>query len=268
MTKKVSLLSVLLVLGLTLLLVGCSSTNDVAQGIEGEGNVAVKLANTEVMPQDLDSAGIDVEVFNEDGDLIESKNIKSNQQSVKLDLPKGTYSIKAVGYNNVEVKDFNIKADIANGEATNVVVKSQENTSVELKLESLLNNKEKEGDVSAQAPAAPLDYVRVFLVESSLYGQESISRYQMSTDENHGGSQLFIYTLDVGYGYSELAEMNGSSASVEKVYEELLDLDNDGIIDSRAKVWDASGYESGRFYYENTSTNSPWNTESTTLYIR
>ncbi|SNY48413.1 hypothetical protein SAMN06265827_1841, partial [Orenia metallireducens] len=136
--EKVRLISVLFVLGLTLLLSGCSSSDDVAKDIEGEGNVAVKLANTEVISKNLDNTGIDLAVLDEEGNIVDSVNVDSDQEVVNLNLPAGTYSIEAIGYNTINFKDFNLKSKVASGETENIVVKGQEDISTEIELESVI----------------------------------------------------------------------------------------------------------------------------------
>ncbi|PRX13290.1 hypothetical protein BX659_1891, partial [Orenia metallireducens] len=166
--EKVRLISVLFVLGLTLLLSGCSSSDDVAKNIEGEGNVAVKLANTEVISKNLDNTGIDLAVLDEEGNIVDSVNVDSDQEVVNLNLPAGTYSIEAIGYNTINFKDFNLKSKVASGETENIVVKGQEDISTEIELESVI--KGDEGEVTAQSPASGLTYLQVYAVYSAQYG--------------------------------------------------------------------------------------------------
>jgi len=265
--EKVRLISVLFVLGLTLLLSGCSSSDDVAKNIEGEGNVAVKLANTEVISKNLDNTGIDLAVLDEEGNIVDSVNVDSDQEVVNLNLPAGTYSIEAIGYNTINFKDFNLKSKVASGETENIVVKGQEDISTEIELESVI--KGDEGEVTAQSPASGLTYLQVYAVYSAQYGGYEYFYNDpnlLSTNHDHGGNPLYIITLEVGYGDNRIAKMNGSPLS--SVHSEKYDPNGDNIIDGWYYWWDATGYEHGKFTYENTSTNYPWNIMSDWIYIK
>lgn len=48
----------------------------------------------------------------------------------------------------------------------------------------------------------------------------------------------------------------------------MIDINGDRTVDGWEYKWDASGQQNGQFKYQNTSTNAPWNTLSTTLNIK
>lgn len=120
-------------------------------------------------------------------------------------------------------------------------------------------------DVSA-APAPPLTSLNVVKVESQLGGVEFIGPNNLSTIKDHGGSYLYIYTNEMGYGRNPIAQMSGQK--LKKVESKMIDINGDRTVDGWEYKWDASGQQNGQFKYQNTSTNAPWNTLSTSLNIK
>lgn len=120
---------------------------------------------------------------------------------------------------------------------------------------------------SLAAPAPALSYLEVTgVISSQSPSIENISRYQFSTTNDHGGAELYIRTIEYGYGYSRVAKMNGT---VLPLYSSsTFDSNGDSIVDGYVCWWNASGYNSGTFTYQNTSTNSPWNTMSDSITIK
>lgn len=117
-----------------------------------------------------------------------------------------------------------------------------------------------------RAPADPVSYVGVIQVRSTLGGFEDIPAYQYSTTVNHGGAEMYVVTQENGYGrdYATYAGME-----VEIIDSGSLDFNGDSIVDGWLYLWDLSGIsESGRFQYQSTSYNSPWNTMSTWINIQ
>lgn len=121
----------------------------------------------------------------------------------------------------------------------------------------------------AAAPAPALSYVHVRVVGSSTQGWEFVSENQLSTTKDHGGSQLRAVTVEIGYGHSPAAKMNGSllpqSANYLTTtfcnYSNFLQACNPGeTVVGFVRYWNLDGYQNGNFWYGNTSTNSPWNT--------
>lgn len=121
----------------------------------------------------------------------------------------------------------------------------------------------------AAAPAPALSYVHVRVVGSSTQGWEFVGENALSTTKDHGGSQLRVVTVEIGYGYTPVAKMNGSvlpqSANYLTTtfcnYSNFLQACNPGeIVVGYVRYWNLDGYQAGNFWYENTSTNSPWNT--------
>ncbi len=115
--------------------------------------------------------------------------------------------------------------------------------------------------------AAPLSSLKVVAVQSSKYPQgEEIDPQQFSTQLDHGGEELYIYTIDKGYGVAPYAEMNGRKLNL--IASKPLDFNNDNIIDGFLKRWDASGFQSGSFRYRNISSNSSSQELSVKVYIQ
>ena len=125
------------------------------------------------------------------------------------------------------------------------------------------------------ASAAPLTRMEVYAVWSSNCGLES-TRGKYTTTCDHGGAQLRVFVLEVGYGFNRKASMLGD------------DLPRAGIVDTLdvCMVGDQpynchgqsiegfiheiklDGYQGGQFVYQNTSVNAPWNTMSTWIRIQ
>ncbi|ADD01702.1 hypothetical protein Tmath_0464 [Thermoanaerobacter mathranii subsp. mathranii str. A3] len=121
--------------------------------------------------------------------------------------------------------------------------------------------------VQSFAAAPPLTYLQVYAVISSQHPTyEYFSENQLSSVEDHGGDEMYIVTIEIGYGHLRFAKMNGSL--LNSVQSQPIDLDNDSIIDGWFYWWDASGYDSGDFTYQNTSSNYPWNTMSDFIHIK
>lgn len=104
--RNFRLFCIVLVLGLALLLSGCSSANEATQSIEGEKNVAIKLSNTQLLPQDSSKNGIKIKVFNQNNELVKNIDVEDTQhQSMRLNLSEETYSIEAIGYEENTIKN-------------------------------------------------------------------------------------------------------------------------------------------------------------------
>lgn len=125
------------------------------------------------------------------------------------------------------------------------------------------------------APAAPLSYVQVRYVGSSNIGWEAISDSMPSTIQNHGGAQLRVLTVEVGYGISRVAKINGTTLPSSANYQTIAFCGSNFLTPCSAgqtivgysRYWNLDGYQGGSFYYQTTSINSPWNTMSDTLNI-
>lgn len=85
---------------------------------------------------------------------------------------------------------------------------------------------------------------------------------------DHGGEEMYIVTRQIGYrrNTSRIAQMDGEN--IPMFMQEDIDLNGDRIVDGAFRWWDASGYEEGRFIYQATSINAPWNTMNAGMNIR
>ena len=125
------------------------------------------------------------------------------------------------------------------------------------------------------APGAPLSYVQVRYVGSSNIGWEAISDIMPSTLQNHGGAQLRVLTVEVGYGTSRVAKINGITLPSSANYQTIAFCGSNFLTPCSAgqtivgysRYWNLDGYQGGLFYYQTTSINSPLNTMSDTLSI-
>jgi hypothetical protein len=137
-----------------------------------------------------------------------------------------------------------------------------------------------EGLTATLAPAPPLSYVQVYAVGSTNVGWETLSNSSaLSTTYDHGGANLYVEVLELGYGGNPIVKMNGgllpSSANYatysvcSDVYGNLYSPCNAGqTVAGWLRYYDVSGNQSGLFEYQNTSLNSPWNTMSDRISIR
>ncbi|WP_428241477.1 DUF4879 domain-containing protein [Gynuella sp.] len=120
--------------------------------------------------------------------------------------------------------------------------------------------------MSTFAPAPPLTYLQAYAVISTDYPTwEYFSQSQISSVQNHGGAEMYIVTIEYGYGQTRIAKINGSILS--QVQSQYI-VNSSNVIVGWYRWWDASGYNGGQFTYQSTSINSPWNTMSDSIYIK
>lgn len=127
----------------------------------------------------------------------------------------------------------------------------------------------------AAAPAPPLSYVQVRYVGSSNQGWEPIADAQASTTLDHGGAQLRVLTVEVGYGTVRIAKINGVTLPSTANYQTVAFCGSNFLtpcspgqtIVGYTRYWNVDGYQGGTFSYQTTSINSPFNTMIDTLNI-
>lgn len=119
---------------------------------------------------------------------------------------------------------------------------------------------------AAAAPAPALSYLQVLAVASANSPTwEYVVRDQFLTNVDHGGAWLYIATEERGYGYTPVAKFNGVTIAQYKSDP----IVENGIIVGYIRYWYiTSNTASGQFTYQNTSTNSPWNTMSDWISIK
>jgi len=127
----------------------------------------------------------------------------------------------------------------------------------------------------AAAPAPPLSYVQIRYVGSSNQGWEPIADGTITTTLDHGGAQLRVLTVEVGYGTVRIAKINGVTLPSTANYQTIAFCGSNFLtpcspgqtIVGFTRYWNVDGYQGGTFSYQTTSINSPFNTMSDTLNI-
>lgn len=125
------------------------------------------------------------------------------------------------------------------------------------------------------ATAPPLSYVQVRYVGSSNQGWEPIADAQASTTLDHGGAQLRVLTVEVGYGTVRIAKINGVTLPSTANYQTIAFCGSNFLTPCSAgqtivgytRYWNLDGYQGGTFSYQTTSINSPFNTMIDSLNI-
>jgi hypothetical protein len=131
---------------------------------------------------------------------------------------------------------------------------------------------------AALAAAPPLSKVFVYAVGSTNCGWEYMTAVgQLSTTCDHGGTQLRSAVLEIGYGSNPVAWMNGSVLPASKNYQTNPVCVVNGFyswpcpagytVVGFLRYYNLDGNQNGLFRYQNTSTNSPWNTIATQISI-
>lgn len=127
--------------------------------------------------------------------------------------------------------------------------------------------KQEEVKFGVRAPAPPLSSLEVYAAISTQHqNYEYFSPNQLSSVYDHGGTELYIVTEELGYGHIRYAKFNG--VNLKELQREHIDFNGDTIVDGWYIWWDASGNDSGTFNYQNTSTNFPSNTMSDSIFIK
>lgn len=134
--------------------------------------------------------------------------------------------------------------------------------------------------VPLRAPAPPLTRELVYAVGSTQYGgwEYMTTIGQSSTVGDHGGAQLRVVVQEIGYGSSPFAWMAGSMLPSSANYQtDSICISGNyyvspcpvgGIVVGWYRYYNLDGWQDNLFQYQNTSTNSPWNTLSTSIYIQ
>ena len=118
----------------------------------------------------------------------------------------------------------------------------------------------------AAAPAPALSYLQIVAVASANSPTwEYVGRDQFLTNVDHGGAWLYIATQERGYGFTPVAKFNGVTVAQDKS-EPIVE---SGLIVGYTRYWYiTTNTANGQFTYQNTSTNSPWNTMSDWISIK
>jgi hypothetical protein len=137
------------------------------------------------------------------------------------------------------------------------------------------NSTPKSGAV-ALAAASPLSAMWVYAVGSSNCGWENTAGLTTTTC-NHGGAQLRSAVLEIGYGNTRVPKMNGGTLPSSALLASTPVCVTGGYYSWPCTAgqtvvgflleYKLDGHQNGLFKYQNTSSNSPWNTMSVQISI-
>ncbi|WP_237113733.1 DUF4879 domain-containing protein [Pseudoalteromonas rubra] len=126
-------------------------------------------------------------------------------------------------------------------------------------------------DVQPMAPATGISYFEFGLVRSQLGGDQRILAGDFSTGTNHGGSYLYVYAWQVGYGNPNNATMNGVSKSAAlreaRCGSDLHRCQAGETVTGWLYGWDFTGQSAGQVKASANSVASPFGYWSDSLYI-
>ncbi len=125
------------------------------------------------------------------------------------------------------------------------------------------------------ASAPPLSSAQVLKVQSAACGIENISEGQDKTACDHGGANIKVYVLEMGYGRVPHVALDGFGLDGMKT--QVCAFGNGNLTECTGAatrivgalyIYDLGGKQEGTFTFSNTSLNAPGNTISTQLYIK
>lgn len=125
------------------------------------------------------------------------------------------------------------------------------------------------------ASAPPLTNVQVLKVQSAACGIENISVGQERTTCDHGGADIKVYVLEMGYGRKPTVQLDGFNLAGAQ--QKVCAYGNGNPTECTATetrvvgtlyVFDLGGKQEGTFSFSNRSINAPGNVVSTQLYIK
>nr|WP_259156209.1 YolA family protein [Pseudomonas sp. JAI111] len=123
--------------------------------------------------------------------------------------------------------------------------------------------------------APPLSNVQVLKVQSAACGIENISAGQERTTCDHGGANIKVYVLEMGYGRAPTVQLDGFN--LDSMQTKVCAYDNGNPTECTGTsmkivgtlyIFDLGGKQEGTFSFSNRSINAPGNTVSTKLYIK
>lgn len=126
--------------------------------------------------------------------------------------------------------------------------------------------------LSSFAAATGISYFEIGYINSSNAGLESIASYQTTTLNDHGGSQLYAYVWQVGYGNINTASINGVTKSPEQSQyrcgSDLHACTAGETVTGWLYLYNLSGQENGTFSVSANSVASPFGYWSDSIYIK
>lgn len=122
------------------------------------------------------------------------------------------------------------------------------------------------------AAATGISYFEIGNIGSSNVGWETIQSYQTTTLNDHGGSQLYAYVWQVGYGNIGSASINGISKTAEQSQyrcgSDLHICATGETVTGWVYLYNLSGQQSGTFTVSANSIASPYGYWSDSIYIQ
>lgn len=135
-------------------------------------------------------------------------------------------------------------------------------------------------DGTTLAPAQGISYYQVYSVYSTNYANlhggspEYVTQLATTTSGDHGGINLFVYTLEYGYGNPTNATMNGISKSYGYstplcgAFSAIHYCNTGETVTGWLYGFDYSGQQSGYFQSGANSTASPFGYWSDAIYVK
>ncbi|WP_299010970.1 DUF4879 domain-containing protein [uncultured Shewanella sp.] len=118
------------------------------------------------------------------------------------------------------------------------------------------------------APAPPLTALEIIGVLSYSSGWTYVSNVNDLVHPYNVADIIAIHTIEYGYGQNRIAKFNGSNLVK---YDETAILDSGNVVIGWHYGYSITDWnfmaDSGSATYQATSINSPWNTETDSLYI-
>jgi len=169
---------------------------------------------------------------------------------------------------------FNVSAEVDmthfKSFVDNLDTSQQEKKFIALHDNFLIANKGiKADDISTRSSAQALYYLEIKGVASADYPYwESISDSAFSTTQDHGGSWIYVATIEGGYATPSSRYMRISGATLQLLQSDPI-VDSGNIVIGWTNYWGTSlSSNGGTSIYQATSINSPWNTMNDNLYIQ
>lgn len=122
------------------------------------------------------------------------------------------------------------------------------------------------------ASATGISYFEIGNIGSSNVGWETIASYQTTTLSDHGGSELYAYVWQMGYGNISSASINGISKTPEQSQyrcgSNLHTCTTGETVTGWVYLYNLSGQQSGTFSVSANSVASPFGYWSDSVYIK
>jgi Domain of unknown function (DUF4879) len=168
-------------------------------------------------------------------------------------------------------------ADIENGVVVRLSPEEQAGFSLDLSKLKLARNapqpKKAADGVSTLGPAAGISFFQIYAVQSSwATDYQSDNWYRTATQTDHGGTTLWVYVLQYGYGNPNNGTMNAigkypTSSALCGSFSALHYCTVGETVTGWLYRYDFSGQQGGHFSASANSTSSPFGYWSDSIYI-